>query len=279
MRFVFSAARRAACIGLATTLLLPGAAAYAAGEPTPAATAIAAPSTPTAAVAKPSPVAPTVPAAQVTTGGNAVPVESTSAPAAASPTSNVAATTAAAPAPSSTSAAPVAATETPPAATVAPGPYAAARAAQATPAAATPSSAAGGAVASAGSLTQAALVLLLIVGLIGGVAWLLRRLGMVRNDSGTTVRIVSGVSLSNRERILVVEVADQWIVVGVAPGCINTLATMPRQESPATTGGGMAAPAGKNFALWLKQTIDKRNRINTNNTNNINGDRSDGNGI
>jgi flagellar protein FliO/FliZ len=269
MRFVLSATRRAACIGLATTLLLPGAAAYAAGEPTPAATAIAVPSTPTVPAAKPSPVAPAVPAAQTATGGNAAPVEPNPVPAVAAPAADAAA------AQSSTLAVPVASTETPPAATVPPGPYAAARAAQATPAAAAPS-AAGSAVASAGSMTQAALVLLLIVGLIGGVAWLLRRLGMVRNDSGTTVRIVSGVSLSNRERILVVEVADQWIVVGVAPGCINTLATMPRQESPATTGSGMAAPVGKNFAVWLKQTIDKRNR---NNTNNINGDRSDGNGI
>ena len=120
-------------------------------------------------------------------------------------------------------------------------------------------SAATAAVASAGSLTQVALVLLLVVGLIAGAAWLLKRLGMVRNPGGSTVRIVSGVSLSNRERILVVEVADQWIVVGVAPGCINTLATMPRQEPASINAGpGMQAPASSNFALWLKQTMDKR---------------------
>ena len=125
------------------------------------------------------------------------------------------------------------------------------------------------AVASAGSLTQVALVLILVVGLIAAAAWLLKRLGMTRNASGTTVRIVSGVSLSNRERILVVEVADQWIVVGVAPGCINTLATMPRQESTAVRpGADMPTPAGTNFALWLKQTIDKRGGAGTGNVNN-----------
>lgn len=138
---------------------------------------------------------------------------------------------------------------------------------QAAPAAAAPSgSAATAAVASAGSLTQVALVLLLVVGLIAGAAWLLKRLGMVRNAGGTTVRIVGGVSLSNRERILVVEVADQWIVVGVAPGSINTLTTMPRQEQApgATPAPGFPTPAGSNFAQWLKQTIDKRGAAGNN---------------
>ena len=180
----------------------------------------------------------------------------------------------AAPATAPTPAATAAAIDSPPATAVPPGPYAAARAAQAGPApAVSTSSAAGSAVASAGSMTQVALVLLLIVGLIGGVAWLLRRLGMVRNDSGTAVRIVSGLSLSNRERILVVEVADQWIVVGVAPGGINTLATMPRQESPAPGGAGIVPPAGKNFALWLKQTIEKLNN-SSNSSNSSNGGNS-----
>ena len=105
------------------------------------------------------------------------------------------------------------------------------------------------------------MVLVLIVAMIAAVAWLLKRLGMARAAGGSTIRVVSGVNLSNRERILVVEIADQWIVVGVTAGSINTLATMPRQDNPAGTGtSGLTPPGGKNFALWLKQTIDKRNR-------------------
>jgi flagellar protein FliO/FliZ len=123
-------------------------------------------------------------------------------------------------------------------------------------------SAATAAVASAGSLTQIAMVLLLVVGLIAGIAWLLKKLGVARAVGGTTIRVVSGINLSNRERILVVEIADQWIVVGVSPGRINTLATLPRQDAQPSNQGsssGFEAPAGKNFAQWLKQTMDKRN--------------------
>ena len=138
------------------------------------------------------------------------------------------------------------------------GAFAGPRAPQVAPASA---SAAGSAVASAGSLTQVALVLVLVIGLIAGAAWLLRRLGVARNTGSSAVRIVSGVSLGNRERILVVEVADQWIVVGVSPGGINTLTTMPRQESPpgAQSESLSPQPPGKQFALWLKQTIERRN--------------------
>lgn len=109
-------------------------------------------------------------------------------------------------------------------------------------------------------LTQVALVLMLVVGLIAAIAWALRRFGVVRQATGSTIRIVSGLTLSNRERILVLEIADQWIVVGVAPGGMNTLATLPRQDNLPPSGLEQTLPPGKSFAYWLKQTIDKRTR-------------------
>jgi len=57
----------------------------------------------------------------------------------------------------------------------------------------------------------------------------------------------------------VLEVADQWIVVGVAPGSVNALANMPRQEQLSETATPQQA---SQFANWLKQKIDKRNAGN-----------------
>ena len=85
--------------------------------------------------------------------------------------------------------------------------------------------------------------------------WFLKRMGGGRFAPGSVVKIVGGVSVGNRERVMVVEVADQWIVIGVAPGQVNTLATLPRQEQPAA----QPAPGVPNFSAWLKQTIEKRN--------------------
>ncbi len=110
--------------------------------------------------------------------------------------------------------------------------------------------------AAPGNLLQVLFGLTLVLGLLVGVAWLMKRFGIAKQSAGTSVKIVGGVNLGSRERILVVEVADQWIVVGVAPGRINTLSTMPRQENIAQPETETAA---KNFPAWLKQTIEKRN--------------------
>jgi flagellar protein FliO/FliZ len=114
-----------------------------------------------------------------------------------------------------------------------------------------------------GSLMQVLMGLIVVLGLMAAAAWTLKRFGAAKAAGATAVRIVGGVSVGNRERVLVLEVADQWIVVGVAPGRVNALATMARGETaPAGSGigpGSMDANPAKNFSAWLKQTIDKRN--------------------
>jgi flagellar protein FliO/FliZ len=110
--------------------------------------------------------------------------------------------------------------------------------------------------APASSLFQLLFGLVAVLGLMGGAAWLLKRFGVARSIAGAPVKVVGGISVGGRERILVVEVADQWIVVGVAPGRVNTLSTMPRQEAQVSVSG---TPDPANFSSWLKQTIEKRN--------------------
>jgi flagellar protein FliO/FliZ len=93
-----------------------------------------------------------------------------------------------------------------------------------------------------------------------GLAWFLKRYGPKNMGGNASLRLVGSLSLGGRERIVVVEVADQWIVVGASPGRINALATLPRQENLPP---GLMSPqnglAATNFSEWLKQTIDKRN--------------------
>lgn len=112
---------------------------------------------------------------------------------------------------------------------------------------------------SAGGLFQVLLGLVVVLGLMAAAAWSIRRMGLVKNTSASNVKIVGGVNVGNRERVLVVEVADQWIVVGVAPGRVNALSTMPKREMPAAPVAPMADAGPQNFSAWLKQTIDKRN--------------------
>ena len=142
---------------------------------------------------------------------------------------------------------------------------AAAAAAVPAPAAALPAMPAGAPMtmaptSSAGSLLQTILALVFVLALLIGLAWFMKRYGPKVMGGNNKMRVVSSLNLGGRERIVLVEVADQWIVVGASPGRINALATMPRQEGElpqlATTQNG---PAAANFSEWLKQTIEKRN--------------------
>ncbi|MFS2004259.1 flagellar biosynthetic protein FliO [Duganella sp. CT11-25] len=169
----------------------------------------------------------------------------------------------------SSTAAPAASAETPaaPAGAVAdpaPGPAAAAATPAAAPAtppgplAMTIPTPAAGATSAGGGLLQTTFALLFVLALMLGLAWFLKRFGPKNFGGGNSnVKLVGSLSVGTRERILVVEVGEQWIVVGASPGRMNALATMPRQESsePATT----ASVPTANFAEWLKQTLDKRN--------------------
>jgi flagellar protein FliO/FliZ len=113
-----------------------------------------------------------------------------------------------------------------------------------------------------GGLLQTTFALLFVLALMLGLAWFLKRFGPKNFGGGNSnVKLVGSLSVGTRERILVVEVGEQWIVVGASPGRMNALATMPRQEnSEALQQPGLSnSLPNANFAQWFKQTIDKRN--------------------
>jgi flagellar protein FliO/FliZ len=113
----------------------------------------------------------------------------------------------------------------------------------------------------AAGLLQTIFALLLVLGLLIGLAWLLKRYGPKPGGGLANLRVVGALNLGGRERIMVVEVGDQWIVVGAAPGRVNALHTMPRQDVDlgAGTGAAQGSMPATRFADWLKNTMDKRN--------------------
>lgn len=113
---------------------------------------------------------------------------------------------------------------------------------------------------SAGNLLQTIFALCLVLGLLGALAWFMKRYGPKAAGGSAHLRIVGALNLGGRERIMVVEVGDQWIVVGASPGRVNALATMPKQEGVEPVAALLGhVPSASSFSEWLKQTIDKRN--------------------
>ncbi|OYO30453.1 flagellar biosynthetic protein FliO [Janthinobacterium sp. PC23-8] len=113
---------------------------------------------------------------------------------------------------------------------------------------------------SSGSLLQTIFALLFVLALLVALAWAMKRFGPKALGGNSKMRVISSLNLGGRERIVLIEVADQWIVVGASPGRINALATLPRQEGePPSLSNAQNGPAAANFSEWLKQTIEKRN--------------------
>lgn len=111
---------------------------------------------------------------------------------------------------------------------------------------------------SSGGLLQTTMALLFVLAVLVGLAWLLKRFGPKHlTGSQRHIKLVDSLNLGARERILLLEVGEQWIVVGASAGRMNALTTLPRQELPPqeTSPDSAAKP---NFAAWLKQTIEQR---------------------
>ena len=105
----------------------------------------------------------------------------------------------------------------------------------------------------AGSLLQMLLGLAVVLGLVVAIAWGLKRFSLAPQAGGGAIKVIGGAAVGTRERVVLVEVAGTWLVLGVAPGQVRALTTMPKAEAPAET----APAAKKTFQDWLKQIMEK----------------------
>jgi len=88
-------------------------------------------------------------------------------------------------------------------------------------------------VSMVGSMVQVVFALGLVLGLIVLAAWLMRRFSLMPRAAGGMLRVVSGVVVGQRERVVIVEVRDQWLVLGVTSQSVNLLSSMPRPTDAA----------------------------------------------
>lgn len=104
-----------------------------------------------------------------------------------------------------------------------------------------------------GSLLQVLFALAVVLGLIVAAAWLMRRFSLVPGGSGGQLRVVSGVMVGPRERVVIVEIQEHWLVLGVTHEQVNLLHTLDKPE-----GVVVPTPVAPAFAQWLQTAIEKR---------------------
>jgi flagellar protein FliO/FliZ len=78
------------------------------------------------------------------------------------------------------------------------------------------------------SLLQVLFALLIVLGAIGLFAWLMRRFVPGQGGAGGLLKVVGGVMVGPKERLVVVEVGDTWLLLGVAASNVTLLHSMPK---------------------------------------------------
>ncbi|WP_323119262.1 flagellar biosynthetic protein FliO [Burkholderia alba] len=89
-----------------------------------------------------------------------------------------------------------------------------------------------------GAVLQTLVGLAIVIGLVFGCAWLARRFGFQPARRSGALKVVASVVVGAKESATVVEIGDTWLVLGVAPGNVRLLHTLPAGS------GGVSVPSG-----------------------------------
>jgi flagellar protein FliO/FliZ len=78
-----------------------------------------------------------------------------------------------------------------------------------------------------GGLGEVTLALLLVLGAVFALAWALKRVRAFSSRVGAAVDVLAQLPLGQKERAVLIKVGTTQILLGVAPGRVNTLYVLP----------------------------------------------------
>jgi flagellar protein FliO/FliZ len=86
-----------------------------------------------------------------------------------------------------------------------------------------------------GDLTSAAIRMVIglavVLALLGATAWVSRRFRVGAGMRGGLIEVVSGLSLGARERVVLIKVGGEQVLVGVSPSGMRTLHVLNQNDS------------------------------------------------
>jgi flagellar protein FliO/FliZ len=103
-------------------------------------------------------------------------------------------------------------------------------------------------------LGKTALALAVVLGCVLVFGWLARRMGTRSLVPGKQLRVVSSTGLGQREKVVIVEVRGQWLVLGVTAQQVTALAQM---EAPAVE---PEVEVGDSFSERLAKALLRKGR-------------------
>ena len=110
---------------------------------------------------------------------------------------------------------------------------------------------------------KTAAALALVIAIILLCTALLKRLGNA-NRAGGHLQLIGSTAVGNRERVVIVQVEDTWLVLGVGSGRITKLHERPAPAAPVEDESPRApASFAKRFSQALAHNVTKKHRDHT----------------
>ncbi len=112
-------------------------------------------------------------------------------------------------------------------------------------------------VMSAGNIFQIVAALLVVLIMIVGAGWMMKRFGSLGGVSNGNLKVVAGITVGQREKIVIVQAGEVQVLIGISPGNVRTLHVL---EKNISSEGDLESrnKNSKGFINHLKQQVDKR---------------------
>jgi flagellar protein FliO/FliZ len=113
-------------------------------------------------------------------------------------------------------------------------------------------------------LAQVTLSLMLVLAAVFAAAWVVRRMRNFGRPGAGAINIIADIALGQKERAVLIQVGAQQLLVGVAPGRVNTLHVLaePVHTNDAQRGGAgeelsptSSSPPRPDFKAILKRSL------------------------
>jgi flagellar protein FliO/FliZ len=118
----------------------------------------------------------------------------------------------------------------------------------------------------AASVVQMVFSLIAVVAIILGLAWMTRRMQLMRGAAGSELSVRASLPVGLKERVVIVEAQGQQFLIGVAPGQVSILKALgPAPQEPAGRVPGSSADGapptnpgfGEAFAIQLNKLLGR----------------------
>jgi flagellar protein FliO/FliZ len=83
-----------------------------------------------------------------------------------------------------------------------------------------------------GATLRMAAGLAVVLALLGAAAWASRRFRFTGRLRSGLIEVVSGISLGTREKVVLLKVGREQVLVGISPAGMRTLHVIPQPDSP-----------------------------------------------